>query len=151
MRKILIALALVVLVVAPAAATDETDVMAAITGFVVAFNRGDADAAVALCMDDMSIIDEFSPFEWHGPGTLLKWFKDYDADAKRNGITDGIVTLGKTKHLFVDAGRAYAVIPSAYDYKQNGKPVNQTDSAFTFALKKTESGWRITGWSWAQN
>lgn len=77
--------------------------------------------------------------------------KDYDADAKKNGITDGLVTLGTPKHVDVAADRAYVVIPSGYAYKRQGKPVEEKGSLFTFALRKEAAGWRIIGWSWAKN
>ena len=151
MRKILIVLALIVLAAAPVSAMERTDVMFTLHQFVEGFNTDDTKTAVAACADDMSIIDEFPPHEWHGPGALLKWFHDYDVDAKKNGITNGIVTLGEPKHMDVTDDRAYVVVPSSYAYKKNGTLVKEADSAFTFALKKSETGWLIIGWSWAKN
>jgi hypothetical protein len=71
--------------------------------------------------------------------------KDYDADAKKNGITDGVVTLRAPKHLDVVADRAYVVVPADYTYKQEGKEMKQTSSILTVALHKGSAGWRITG------
>ena len=73
--------------------------MAAVQGLVDAFNKGDTNAVVAASADEMCIIDEFPPYEWHGAGTCSKWLADYDADAKKNGITDGKVTIGKPRHV----------------------------------------------------
>ena len=64
-------------------------------------------AVAATCADQAFIIDEFPPHEWHGAGACAKWMDDYDADAKKNGITDGIVTLGVPLHVDVTADRAY--------------------------------------------
>ena len=150
MIKFLVALALAAAATTPPAADDKTDVMATINQFVDGFNKGDTRATAA-CADQTSIIDEFPPHEWHGAGACLAWMKDYDKDAKRNAITDGVVTLGKPKHLDVDGIYAYVVIPSEYSFKKQGKPVKEKDSAFTFALKKGPAGWKITGWSWAKN
>ena len=124
--------------------------MVTINQFVDGFNKGDTKAAQA-CAEQTSIIDEFAPHEWHGTGACLTWMKDYDIDAKKNAITDGVVTLGKPKHLDIDGSYAYVVIPSEYSFKKAGKPVKEKDSAFTFALKKGPAGWKITGWSWAKN
>ncbi len=145
--------ALVALALVPAAsfAADADDVKAVVAKYVDAFNKGDAVVATELCVDDMAIIDEFPPYAWHGPGTSLAWMQAYDADAKKNGITDGAVTLQKVKHAMVDGDRAYVVAPANYTYKKNGKPVKQNGSMFTFALQKTEAGWKIAAWSWAQN
>ena len=152
MPRSVIALALtgIVLATAPAAADDKKDVMVTVNQFVDGFNKGDAGAAAA-CAEETSIIDEFPPHEWHGPGACRTWMRDYDANAKKNGITDGVVTLGAPKHLNVTGDRAYVVIPSNYTFKVKGKPNKQTGSMFTFALHKGVSGWRITGWSWATN
>ena len=46
--------------------------------------------------------------------------KDYDTDAKKNGITGGVVTLGKPSPADVTGDRAQVVIPSNYTYKQKG-------------------------------
>jgi hypothetical protein len=126
-------------------------VLASVHKFVDAFNKGDTKAAVAACADQTSIIDEFPPHEWHGPGACAKWLADFDADAKKNGITDGIVTLKTPSHVDVTADRAYVVIPANYNLKQNGKQVTEVGSIITLALQASQSGWRITGWAWAKH
>ena len=151
MKKLVIAFSVAFLTAVPAAADDKKDVMVPVNQFVDAFNKGDGGTAAAACADETSILDEFPPHEWHGSGACLKWMSDYDADAKKNGITDGLVTLGTPKHIDVSGDRAYVVIPSNYTFKMKGKPVKETGSAFTFALQKGQAGWRITGWSWAKN
>ena len=150
MRNTLIALAVAVIAAAPAAASDKTDVMAPLNQFVDGFNKGDVKNAVAACADQTSIIDEFPPHEWHGQGACSNWANDYDADAKKNGITDGLVTLGKPRHVDVVGDRAYIVVPANYKFKMKGKVVKETGSTMTVALQKGASGWRITAWSWSK-
>jgi hypothetical protein len=116
--------------------------------FVDGFNKGDSKSAVAACADRASIIDDFPPHEWQGGGACAAWLKDYEADAKKNGITDFVVTLDKPRHLDVSGDRAYAVIPANYTFKKNGKPMKQDGSTFIFALQKGSTGWRIAGWAW---
>lgn len=151
MYKILIALALVVLAAGPGVADEKTDAMMPVHQFIDGFNKGDVKTAVAACADETSIIDEFPPHEWHGTGACTKWSNDFDADAKKNGITDGFVTLGKPRHIDVTADRAYIVAPVNYSYKVNGKPMKEIGSTLTVALQKSEAGWRMTAWSWAKN
>lgn len=151
MNKMIITLVVAILAAGQTAASEKTDVMVTVRQFVDAFNKGDVKAAAAACTDEMSIIDEFPPHEWHGAGTCAKWMNDYDADARKNGITDGIVTLGKPRHLDITADRAYVVVPANYTFKKQGKPVKETGSMLTLALLKGEAGWRITGWSWTKN
>ena len=75
---------------------------------------------------------------------------DYDSNAKRNGITDGVVTLGKPSHVDVTGDYAYVVIPSTYTWKEKGVPTREDGSTFTFALHKETAGWKFAGWSWAK-
>ena len=150
MRRILIALALCAMTQSPAAAQDNSAVMAPVQHFVDAFNKGDAKAAAAVCASQISIIDEFPPHIWNGPGAFAKWWKEYDADAKKNGVTDGVVTLGAPKHVDVTGDLAYVVVPADYAYKQNGKPTKETGSILTLVLQKSATGWRILAWSWSK-
>lgn len=131
--------------------SDKKDVMAVVNRFVDSFNKGDSKAAEALLVPDAPIIDEVPPYVWKGAGSFGAWLNDYDADAKKRGITDGHVTLGKPKHIMVSDKHAYAVIPSDYTYKEKGKTVKQTGSMFTLTLRKDPSGWIISGWSWSTN
>ena len=151
MRKIWIVLAMVVLAAGLAAASDKTEVMAPVHQFTDGFNKGDAKTALAACADQASIIDDFPPHEWHGAGACSTWANDYEADAKKNGITDGVVTLGTPRHIDITADSAYVVVPVSFTYKQKGKPVKETGSTWTLVLQKGAAGWRITAWAWAQH
>ena len=125
--------------------------LVAVHQFVDGFNKGDTTLLLAACADHVSIIDEFPPHEWHGRGSCAQWSSDYDADAKKNGITDGIVTLSKPSHVDITADRAYVVGPANYTFKKNGKPVKEVGSMFTLTLQKGQTGWRNTGWAWAKH
>ena len=151
MKTVLITLAALALIGTPTFATDQSDAMAVVHQFVDSFNKGDAAAAGATCLDQVSIIDEFPPYEWHGAGAFAKWMADYDADARAHGMTDGLVKLGAAKHVDVSGDRAYVVVPADYSYKVKGKPEKETASTFTVALQKGASGWRITGWAWSRS
>jgi hypothetical protein len=134
-----------------AAASEQTAVMATVHQFVDGFNKGDTKSALAACASPASIIDEFPPHEWHGPTACADWANAYNANAKKDGITDGIVTLGTPLHVDVTGYRGYVVVPAKYAFKQHGKPVVESSSVFTVALKKVAAGWRITGWAWAKH
>ncbi len=151
MHKIFLVLMMPVLATGPTTAPDKSDVMAAVRQFVDGFNKGDTKKTVAACTDQTSIIDEFPPHEWHGAGACAKWLGDYDADARKNGITDGFVTLRTPRHIDISADRAYVVVPANYTFKKKGKPVKETNSMLTLTLEKNAAGWRINGWAWAKN
>ena len=150
MRKPLVAVSMVLLAMALAAASEQAEVMAPVHQFVDGFNKGDINSALATCADQVSVIDEFPPYQWSGPGACSTWAQAYDADSKKNGVTDGQVTLGKPRHIDITADRAYVVVPANYTWKQNGKPMKEVGSTLTVALQKTASGWRITSWSWSK-
>ena len=156
MRRILIALTLSIALQIAAAAQQEsatpekTAAMAPVHQFVDGFNKGDTKSALAACADQTNIIDEFPPHEWHGAGACAQWANDFDADSKKNGVTDGRVTLGAPRHVDITGDRAYVVFPSSFSYKQNGKPMKETGSTFTFVLQKGAAGWRIIAWTWAK-
>jgi len=149
MRRILIALVAAAFAAGPAVAADKDDVMAQIRQFVDGFNKGDIKSALATCAEQTSIIDEFPPHEWHGAGACQTWANDFDADAKKNGVTDGKVTLGKPRHVNVSGDRAYVVVPATFTYKLKGKATKQAGSLLTVALQKGANGWRMTGWAWS--
>lgn len=130
----------------PAAATDSAAVMAPVNQFVDGFNKGDAKTALAACATPASIVDEFGQHQWQ---SCADWASAYAADDARQGITGGIVTLGKPWHVDVSGNVAYVVVPATYSYKQHGKPMEETGSVWTLVLKKGASGWRITAWAWA--
>ncbi len=152
MRKVMMAVAVAaaILMAGTSFAAEKDDVLAVVKKCSDAFNKGDTKAAFAVATDEMSIIDEFPPYEWHGPGAFAKWFADYDANAKKEGITDGAVALGKAKHVDVAGDRAYAVLNATYTWKLKGKPQKETNATWTFTLLKTKDGWRINGWSWSK-
>jgi ketosteroid isomerase-like protein len=151
MRKMLIAVAAAVLAAMPAAASEKADVMAVVHQVLDGFNKGDVNSFQAACAESTSIIDEFAPYEWHGAGACSKWTNDFEADAKKNGISDGAVAMGEPSHVDITGDLAYVVAPATYTYKQHGKPMKESGSRFVVVLQKAPSGWRITGWAWAKH
>ena len=151
MRKILLTIALAVAASGSAFASPETEAMAPVKQFVNGFNKGDMKAVVAAAEADMNIVDDFAPHEWHGKGAMAKWLHDYDVDAKKQSIKDGIVTIGTPWRVDVTGDRAYAVIPAEYAYKMRGKPVKETGAVLTVALHKGSGGWKITAWTWSKH
>ncbi len=154
MHRLLIALSLTgfaTLSTSQTPGSAQTAVLATVNRFVDSFNKGDIKMLLAVCADQTSIIDEFPPHEWHGTGACAKWVSDFDADARKNGITDGLVKLSSPSHVDITADRAYVVIPADYTFRQKGKSVSEVGSIITLVLHKESSGWRITGWSWAKH
>lgn len=147
LHKIFISLAIAVLAMAPAAASEKKDVMAVVHQWTEVFNKGDSKFALAACADETSIIDDFPPHVWHGAGACSKWIDDFDAYLRENEITAPSGTLMKPWHLEITADRAYVVVPITFAYKLKGTDVKETGSILTVALQRGPVGWRITAWA----
>lgn len=152
MRKVLVVVGVLMLASMLAAASEQSDVMAPVHQFVDGFNKGDAKTAVATCAEQTSIIDDFAPYRWDGEGACVAWAKAYDDWAKKNGVTDGVVTLAKPRYIEVGGDTAYVVVPAGFEGKQNGKPMKrETGAPWTLVLHKGASGWLITAWTWSHS
>ena len=150
MRRYLSVITFVVLAFGAAMAQDNKAVVAPVRQFADAFNKGDAKALAATCADQAFIIDEFPPHEWHGANTCAKWMSDYFADAKKNGMSEGAVTMGSPRHVDVSGDVAYVVVPTEFSFKLKGKPTKESGSTLTVVLHKGPKGWLITAWTWTK-
>jgi ketosteroid isomerase-like protein len=141
------------LVISPGSAfsSEQTDVVAAVHRYFDNLDKDKLETALAMCDSYVSILDEFPPHEWHGPTACADWWKALDAYDEKNGISDGVATLNTPWNVDVAGDRAYFVAPATYTYKQHGKPVEESHSVFTVALKRTQTGWRITAWAWSKH
>ena len=148
MRRMIIAFSLAASAVVPAFASDASDVMAVVHQYADAIDKNDMKAALAACADQAVIVDDFAPHLWSGAGACGKWANDFDADNKKNKITDAKVTLGKARHADVTGDRAYVVVPASLTFKMDGKAMQEPNSVWTFVLQKSGGSWRITAWAW---
>ncbi|SDS33108.1 hypothetical protein [Opitutus sp. GAS368] len=155
MKKILIAFVATILTAAqiPAAepaVSPEAAVLKPVDQFLDGFNKGDTKMMLAAGAEQMSILDEFPPHEWHGAGAFAQWMSDFDADAAKHGITNGSVSAGKPSHIDITGADAYVVIKANYSFKRRGKFEEEIGSTITVTLHQGADGWRITGWAWAK-
>jgi hypothetical protein len=135
---------------APVVAIAGTSPTATVHQFIDGFNTGDAASALAACAPQTQIVDEFAPYEWSGNGACARWAAAYGANAKRNGVTDGIVTLAKPTTLETSGDRAYVVVPAQYRFNVRGQAMAEHGATMTFALEK-HGGWRIRAWTWSKH
>jgi len=153
MRKMILAASATaiasLLVVASAAASDQSDAVAAVNQWNDNFNKGDMKAFFAACAPNVIILDEFAPFTWKGPKACPAWIAADDANNKQLGSTSGVMTIGKTLHVTVTGDRAYVVVAAAFTDKEKGKTVTQP-AIWTVTLQKVGTGWSVTGSAWSQ-
>jgi hypothetical protein len=98
-------------------ADDKTDVVAAVNWFL----QTTGEKALSVCDSPVSIIDEFPPYEWHGPTACADWWKALNTYNEKNEIADGSATLGTPWNLDIKGDRAYYVAPMTYIYKRTEK------------------------------
>ena len=134
---------------AMAATSDQKAVMAMVQQFADGINKGDMKLTAAACASPAIVIDDFAPHVWSGPNACADWAIGFVADNKKNGSTDLALTLGTPWHVDITGDTAYVVVPANFTYTANGKREAENGSVYTAALKKTSTGWRITGWAWA--
>jgi len=129
---------------------EQTAVLEPVQVFVAAFNVGDTTRMLSVCAAEMSILDEFPPFAWQGPGACAQWLEDYDTNARTEGLTEGAVVLGAVRHVDIVGDRAYVVSGVAFTWRRRGEPQEETGATFTCALARGVAGWQITGWAWSK-
>ena len=133
---------------APAAASAaDPAVMAPITQFMAAFNKGDIKAAEATHTADVVILDEPPPFVWKGPGACQAWLGDLDRDGKAQGQSAQSVSISAPVREEISGDNAYVIVPATYAFKVKGVAMHEP-SRMTFALRKTADGWKISAWTW---
>lgn len=150
MRRLILATVLWFAVGAAASAgTPDAQLMAPIQKFIDSFNKGDAAAAAAThaATADLTIIDEVSPYLWHGPEAFQAWSADLESDAKKRGITDQVVTIRAPIREETNGDYAYIVVPAVYAFKERSKSMREA-AQMTFVLKKGAGEWLIHGWTW---
>jgi ketosteroid isomerase-like protein len=134
---------------APASAQTDAELMAPIQKFVDSFNKGDTATAAATYAAgaDLTITDEVPPYVWRGPKAFQSWGADLEADAKKNGITEPMVTVSAPTRIERNGDQAYVVVPAVYSFKQRGTSMRET-AQLTVVLKKSANGWLMQGWTW---
>jgi ketosteroid isomerase-like protein len=147
MHKFLIALAMSVLAVGPAAASTKTDVMSVVHQWADGFNKGDAKSIAGSCASQSSVIDDFPPHEWHGAGACSKWFDDFQTFAKAAEFAEPTIAIGKIWHIDVTGEVAYVVASATLTYQKKGSPA-KLRATITAILKKGAVDWRITALTW---
>src|SRR6185312_10388253 len=84
--------------------------MSTIHRFIDASKRGDDIAVEALQAADVSIIDEFPPHAWHGPGAYRAWAADAHRQDVAEDVHDGVLSLGRVVREESDGKTAYVVV-----------------------------------------
>jgi ketosteroid isomerase-like protein len=144
------ALACLLMTTPAAAQAADPAVVAPITTFMTAFNKGDVAGAAAThaAVADLVIIDEVAPFAWHGPQAFQNWAASLAAADAKAGNTNQKVVIGAPTRVEVDGTSAYVIVPATYSFTARGGVAMRAVSQMTFTLEKGAGGWLIHGWTW---
>ena len=121
-------------------------IVASITEFVDAVNRGDRDAALARLTNDVSIIEDLAPYRWQGPSAGSEWLEAMAENARRNAITSISMNLRNATRVEVQGEHAYAIVEGVLTY--GGGTPRQADGLLTFAMIKQDDNWMIRAFAW---
>jgi hypothetical protein len=94
--------------VGSAAASEKEDAISVVHRWIDGFNKGDAKAAVSTCAEQVSIIDDFPPHEWHGLEACKQWFEDFESMSKAQRITNSRIALEPASAAVLHLRRACA-------------------------------------------
>jgi hypothetical protein len=148
MKKIALAIIVMLLAGSVFGAANPTDVIVPIHQFIDGFNTGDTKSAYAAYVSgNIVIVDEFAPHLWVGPHAAQDWAADYEKHAEATGVSDGTVKYGAPTRAEVEGDVAYVVIPTVYNYKEHGKATTE-NGQMTFVLHVEKDGWKIAEWTW---
>jgi hypothetical protein len=125
------------------------DLMAPIQKFIDSFNKGDTAGAASTHAtgSELTIIDEVPPYLWRGSKAFHEWGAALDADAKKQGMTEPMVSISAPTRTEQQGDQAYVIVPAVFSFKLKGSPMRES-AQMTFVLKKGAAGWLIHGWAW---
>lgn len=121
--------------------------MAPVRQLVDGFNRADIELAEHACAGEMVVIDDIPPFEWSGPRSATRWFRDMTSFGDRFGMSEPNVELRPTRQLVVDGSRAYVVVPIHVEWLEAGSRQTR-DGWMTLGLTEEAADWRISALTW---
>jgi hypothetical protein len=135
----------------PVFASDQSDVLQRMQRTIDEANRSiDPPTLAENFAPSVVLVDDLAPFVFTGApeDAIATWVKAYTADSEQNGVTGFSMQLLKPRHIEVNDGHAYIVLPAVYHFKEHNKPM-RIRGVITATLEKVDDKWLISTWSWA--
>jgi hypothetical protein len=106
----------------------------------------DAAIAAAFADADVTIIENFAPHVFAGPGAVAMW----TAEMRRHleGTSDLRHSFGPAQDFAVSADAAYFSLPTHWRGVARGRAFDE-DGGWAFLLVRTPTGWRVRSYAWA--
>lgn len=122
--------------------------MATLNGVIAAADADNASQVNSYFVSSATVVDDFPPFSWSGPGAGARWWSASDKDAAKHGIAHVQAALQPLTHFAVAGDDAYVVAPLAITYTVKGQPARMS-GLWTLTLRQIGRSWKITSATWA--
>jgi len=96
-----------------------------------------------------TIVDDFAPFRWSGPGAAANWLHDFQASTRFEGMSRLNMVRHAPSYLRVTGSKAWAVVPMEMTFYMKAKRRSE-EGSWTFVLVWNGKAWRIDSSAWAQ-
>jgi ketosteroid isomerase-like protein len=97
----------------------------------------------ANCAASATVVDEFPPYAWNGPGACVKWAAGFKAFAAQVKLTHPKATIKPKPFVDMSGTAAYMTAQMRFEGVLAGKPFSE-EGTWTFVLVKSGAGWKIT-------
>lgn len=143
MRKLAIFFVLTALGTAAAFASETEEVLATVGRFGQIFQLNNTQQALGTCAKNITIVDDLSPFLWHGPGSCARWLSTIKAFVKKSGMANSRIELLRPMRTLVSGNHAYVVVPIGVSYTDSRGKESQASVLLTLVLQKVSARWYI--------
>ena len=131
----------------PASEKPDAEMMA-VAERVAAFiaTGGGSPPARLFAARDVTIVENFAPFVFEGPGAVETWSKQLRVHLE--GMTALQHTFGEAFDFSRSGDEVYFSLPTIWRGLNNGKPFSES-GGWAFVLTREEGEWRVLAYGWA--
>ena len=106
----------------------------------------DALLEQAFADTNVTIIENFAPYIFQGPGAVQRWAELFKTHA--TGLANLQVSFGEAHDFSVDGELAYFSLPTTWTGSTKGRKFSE-DGGWAFVLARHGAGWRVQNYGWA--
>jgi len=96
--------------------------------------------------EDLTIVENFSPFLFRGDGAAQAWRAGFVEHART--LSDLVPEFGAAQDFSREDQTAYFVLPTRWAGKSHGRPFTEL-GGWSFILTHTSGQWRVAAYAWS--